>query len=394
MSNTRNSTAMIRMACAIVFIGFVFCYVYFLQTDLLAYAQHIWSGGKTRWNGMVGAVIITALLYIIQMLVASLNTLPQRLYSLSFLPSLFLLAALTSINPESSLGIVLLTPYSWLACAGVVISLVVIFALKGSKGMERPVVCSSLFSGVSLVNFALLALMMLCTVGLGNTDRTFHQRLRMEQLVYTGQYDKTLNVAKKCDGSDASMTMFCAYALMRKGELGESLFEYSIYPSSEALLPMERGQHVPSVTQSRFLFTDNERLWNNIGAVPRKEMKVIDFLHLLEEKGMARRFVPDYILTAHLIDCDLNAFASEIGKYYDITKDPLPKHFREALVLYTHLHSQRVLTYHSSVLDADYEDFLKVERRKYSSQREKLNVLGNSYSGTYWYYFYKQNNKG
>lgn len=381
---------MIRMACAIVFIGFVFCYVYYLQTDLLAYAQHVWSGGKTRWNGMVGAVIITALLYIIQVLVASLNTLPQRLYSLSFLPSLMMLAALASISPESSLGIVLLTPYSWLACAGVIISFILILVLKGSRAVERPVVSSSLFSDVSLVNFALLALMMLCTIGIGNTNRTFHQRLRMERLVYTGEYDKALEVAKKCDGNDASMTMLCAYSLMRKGELGESIFEYPVVASSEALLPMKKGDGIPSTEQSRFLFTSNERLWNNIGGVPGEEMTVVDFLNLVQKRGLARRALPEYVLTAYLLDCDLKSFASEISKYYDITKDPLPKHFREALVLYTHLHSQRVLTYHSSVLDADYEDFIKVERKKYSSIREKLNVLGNSYLGTYWYYFYKQ----
>lgn len=378
------------MACAIVFIGFVFCYVYFLQTDLLAYAQHVWSGGKTRWNGMVGAVIITAVLYIIQVLVASLNTLPQRLYSLSFLPSMLLLAALASVNPESSVGIVLLTPYSWVALVGVIVSLIVIFALKGSSAVERPVVSSSLFSDVSMKNFALMALMMFVVVGFGNTDRTFHQRLRMERLVYTGQYDEALEVARKSDGSDASMTMFSAYALMRKGELGESMFEYPVVTSSEALLPMRKGNDIPCTEQSRFLFTSNERLWNNIGGVPAEEMTVVDFLNLVQKRGIARRSVPEYILTAHLLDCNLKTFASEIGKYYDITKDTLPKHFREALVLYTHLHSQRVLTYHSSVLDADYEDFLKLERKKYSSTREKMNVLGNSYLGTYWYYYFKQ----
>lgn len=378
------------MACAIVFIGFVFCYVYFLQTDLLAYAQHVWSGGKTRWNGMVGAVIITAVLYIIQVLVASLNTLPQRLYSLSFLPSMLLLAALASVNPESSVGIVLLTPYSWVALVGVIVSLIVIFALKGSSAVERPVVSSSLFSDVSMKNFALMALMMFVVVGFGNTDRTFHQRLRMERLVYTGQYDEALEVARKSDGSDASMTMFSAYALMRKGELGESMFEYPVVTSSEALLPMRKGNDIPCTEQSRFLFTSNERLWNNIGGVPAEEMTVVDFLNLVQKRGIARRAVPEYILTAYLLDCDIKTFASEIGKYYDITKDPLPKHFREALVLYTHQHSQRVLTYHSSVLDADYEDFLKLERKKYSSTREKMNVLGNSYLGTYWYYFFKQ----
>ena len=65
----------------------------------------------------------------------------------------------------------------------------------------------------------------------------------------------------------------------------------------------------------------------------------------------------------------------------------LPKHYREALVLYTHLHTHRVLTYHDSVIDADYEDFLRVCRAGYTSPEAKRAAMSDTYFGTYWYYY-------
>lgn len=398
MSNMKNSTAAIGVACAIVFIIFVFSYVYHMQTDLFAYAQHVWSGGKTRWNGMVGALLITIVAYIVHNLVKSVITLPHRVASLSYLPSFILLGVLTSLSPDSAVGVRLFSYSTWIGLALFPLSLIFLSLLDGRNAIEKVVKNTSLFGDVALLNYALLALGMLLTIGLGNTDRAFHERLAVERMISERDYDGALRIAQCSRGEDASVTMFTALALSKKHELGESLFEYPIVADSRALLPVVRKlgsvqdstETVNSVVDSQhaaFLFTANERMWRNIGGYPKEGIdSTVDFLHLLQRRNVARPAVPEYILTAYLMDCDLTSFASEIVKYYDITEDKLPKHFREALVLYTHIHSQRVLTYHSSVLDADYEDFLKVDRGKYATEQEHDNALRNAYFGTYWYY--------
>ena len=58
-SNVKSSTVAIMTTCAIAFIIFVFCYLYFLQADLLALSQFAWSDGQTHYDRLVGAVLLT-----------------------------------------------------------------------------------------------------------------------------------------------------------------------------------------------------------------------------------------------------------------------------------------------------------------------------------------------
>lgn len=395
----KNSTATIRVACAIVFLIFVFFYIYCFQTDILAFAQHVWSGGKTHWNGIVGASIITLILYLVHMAVNAICSLPKRVYALSFLPSFLLLSALTAVNPDKSVGVSMAGWSMWMCFPLLIFSLFLLKFVSGYEKFESPVHSTSILSSVSAYNFTILSVMMLLTFVIGNTDRNLHQRLKMERYVSEKRYDDALTVAKRGDGTDASMSMLCALSLSKKGELGEKLFEYPIVMSSSALLPATNALFLGNTegddyTICRFLFTDNARLWKQLGAYPAMKIKnTVDFLHLIQRVGKARPALPDYILSAYLMDGDLKGFASEITKYYDITEDKMPKHFKEALVLYTHLHSSRVLTYKSNILDADYEDFLKLERAKYLSERERDYTLRKAYFGTYWYYHYAKKMK-
>ena len=51
--NTKNSTVVVKAACAIVFCLFSFVYLYFYQVDMLSVAQHILSGGVTRYDRLI-----------------------------------------------------------------------------------------------------------------------------------------------------------------------------------------------------------------------------------------------------------------------------------------------------------------------------------------------------
>ena len=426
--NKYNSTTTIRVVCAIVFLIFVFSYVFCYQSDVLALAQHIWSGGETHYNDTVGAILITVVLFIIQLGVSAAVRLPHRAYAVSFAPSLILLGVLSSasLQADSSMSI------GFWAVVALFLLLGVGFAIKLLSDYAS---CESPLHGISIVssqaawyNYGLLAVFMFVTFCMGNNDRKLHAQLKLERSTMNRYYSDALDVAPL--ESNASMTLVRAYALSCRGELGERLFEYPLSGGSRALLPSKDAS-------IRTLLMPDSLIWRNLGGYPRKEVKnVRHFLRILQQNNVARPSVDDYMLTSYLLDRDLLGFAKEAVKIYDFrtqqekdeemeiiekkrkrlariigekeaadsirpvvrlsptgcelkSLDSIPKHFQEALVLYTHLHSLRVLTYTNSAMDVDYEDFLKVLRSKKKSKAEYDNALKSAYFGTYWWYYYK-----
>ena len=87
-----------------------------------------------------------------------------------------------------------------------------------------------------------------------------------------------------------------------------------------------------------------------------------------------------------LIDKDIDGFARAIGRYYEVN-DSLPRHYREALVLYHHLRSHPVLVLHDEVMETDYSDFRAMEDQLTEKSERKVRV-GEKFYGTYWYYYY------
>lgn len=425
--SNQSSTTTIRVVCAIMFLIFVFFYVYNYLSDMLALAQHIWSGGETHYNSMIGAVLITVVLFLIHVGVNALVKLPHRAFALSFAPSLIVLGVLSSatFQPDSSLSFVFSATVACvlLAIVGIAMKLLGDYAPCETKlhGGTSPL------SLVAWWNYALLAVFFFVTFCMGNNDRYLHSTLRMEHSIMDGHYDTALDVAST--DAAASMTMLRAYALSKKNELGERLFEYPVSGGSHALLP-SRDVHTMLMPDSLF--------WRNLGGYPRAEVvDVKKFIRKLQKQGTARPSADDYMLTAYLLDRDLRGFASEIVKVYDFrtqqekddmwkdlekkrrklarqigeqaaidsipaprllspsgaklkSPDELPKHYREALVLFMHISSQHQLAYANSAAETDYKEFMKLMRSKHKTTTEHENALKNAYFGTYWWYYYSK----
>ena len=85
------------------------------------------------------------------------------------------------------------------------------------------------------------------------------------------------------------------------------------------------------------------------------------------------------------IDKDIDHFVKEIGKFYQVN-DSLPKHYREALTLYTHSRSNPLFVYRSAVTEEDYKNFREMEN-EYPMLSERKGKLGENFRGTYWYYY-------
>ena len=96
----QKTAGMIRYSCGILFMLFSFCYLYFLQGEIRAEAQFVYSRGITSYDMLWGAIITTMVLQIVQWVVATASGLPSRWHALSYLPSMLILAILTNVSKE------------------------------------------------------------------------------------------------------------------------------------------------------------------------------------------------------------------------------------------------------------------------------------------------------
>ena len=69
----KNSTIIMRVMCAILFLVFTFSYLFYYQADILAVGQHVLSKGQTRYDRTIGALLITTVLYMVQLVVLAIT---------------------------------------------------------------------------------------------------------------------------------------------------------------------------------------------------------------------------------------------------------------------------------------------------------------------------------
>lgn len=382
--STRNgSGALVRSLCAAAFILFTFFYLYFFQADMLAMMQHVLSGGMTHYNRTVGAVLITFLLFLLQFGVQRVTSLSGVLHALTYFPSLVLLTLLTGIDNDfdvdRSFGLwVWLAPLLLLLFAG----LVLVLRKNGLNGSGQ--YFRSSLPRVLWVNSLLLVLQFLMVCSGGNTDEVFHYRLRMERLMADEKYEEALTVGENSLSTDENLTMLRAFALSRTRQLGERLFEYPLVGGSNALLP--DGKDI------RCMLISSGDIIKNLGIRKKGRMNTMTYLQYLERSGLAMKSVTDYLLCGYLLDRDLDSFVREVRRKYNITSPTLPKYYREALTLYTHLRANPVVVYHNEVLDADYADFQELEK-KYPDSAERSSYVRDTYGNTYWYYYFYGENR-
>lgn len=375
-SDKNSSTLGIQLMCAIVFVVFSFCWLYFFQADILMMAQHVMSDGMTRYQPFVGAVLITLVLGAIQFIVYAFVPLTMRSHALTYLPSMLLLGMLSAIIPNGADGIEM--GFSWYVP---VLILIVWWLLTRIGRLAQEVEYDkviALFSQPMWINVLIMSLLIMMVAWMGNSNAVTHYRMKVERALLEGDIDGALKVGRKSLESDADLTMLRMYALARKGTLGESLFNYPVTANSSQMLPTD--------SLSVMMMYPADSLYKFLGARPAERMEPMRYLQLLERRdSVANPAVADYRLCGYLIDRQLDRFASEIGRYYTIN-DSLPRHYREALTLYTHTKTRPVVVYHQTVMDEDYNNLVALER-KYPLASERKGKVEEQYRGTYWYYY-------
>ena len=362
MKNKRSSTAKMQIACAIIFITFTYVYLAFYQADVLAVAQHVFSGGLTNYSYTLAPLLITLVLYLLQVGVYAVTRVKRRFHGLTYFPSFLILTMITDIPVDidryHSLGAWwIILPLCLILWGGL------IWIARQLEPIETEPHSNGWFSRYMWVNLLQMLVIILLVNFVASNDRLFHERMRMEHLMKEKQYEKALEVGEKSLQTDSSLTMLRIACLYRTGELGSRLFSYPLVGGSQSMYI--NGTSVKALMWQAPVWMYGTSPW-------------------MKKHRLKYRLSKEYELCALLLDKKLDEFVRKLVKYHELTK--LPTHYKEAILLYCHLRTHPIVEFHDNVMDADFSDYQSMER-KYSNPVERQSVLRDTYSNTYWYYY-------
>lgn len=369
----------IRVVCTFVFTLFTFFYLYYFQADVLTVLQHVFSKGQTHYNHFVGAVLITLVLLLLQIGVVNLCKKVQMAWAFTFVPSVLCLIALTDVEPSGVDGMLDFGFGVFLLPIGLIVFGVIVWVAKATGLLQS--LSFTVRSTQRLLWNNLLVLLccivFVCTCG--NSNKVYHVRAHAEQCLKEGKVDEALELIKASGSSDENLTMLTAYALSLQNALAEHLFEYPVKGGSGALTPYANEMKFELLADSVF--------YSKLGGWYIQKMPTMKYLDYQRRHGRMNRMAVDYLLCGYLMDRNIDAFAATVPKYYEVNDSAaLPKHYKEALVMYTHLRSNPRVIYNNNVINTDFQDFQKLDK-SIADERERQTALRDTYGNTYWYYY-------
>ncbi len=364
--------------CAILFCAFSFVFLYCYQDDLLTVTQAVLSHGQTHYDRLIGATLITVVLMLLHVGVMRLWHNFSLLPGLSFFPSALCLGLLTSMRLDG--GVYTFYPATVWFVALLVVYIVIVAVLRQMDIAVLSIARHMTMAGKWLVNIGLMAMSLITVMCLCNNDKIWHARAYAEQCLIDGDTDGALAVLDQVQEPDSNLLMLRAYALSQKGELGECLFKRNVTGGSSVLLPTD------SIGPAFIMYPERD-LYRRMGGMFSRPMSPMVYLEKLRKYGRAKSPAGDYLLCGYLLDKNLDAFVDNIGKYYTVNDStPLPRHYREALLLYTHRHSAPRLVYKNNIMEADFQDYQKLEG-DIQNALERQVKLRDTFGNTYWYYY-------
>ena len=225
----------IRWLCGILFSAFAFCWLFFLQRDLLTQEiNSVFAGNETLCNRLSGSqLMVSVLLTLVSLLFVipgkALLRFKNGLYACNYIFSAAFLGLITGYDGTNLLG---QTSTVWMVTAvfALVLFLIckIVASIPRSEYNDRPRTLAG--------NLVLMSLLFCMTGYLGNTDENLHRRLRMERLYAHRDYAGLLEIGRYEEESDIAIDLLRAKAMLnlssdsnpQGSEIGEQLFNYSI----------------------------------------------------------------------------------------------------------------------------------------------------------------------
>lgn len=382
MNNTKNGTRVFYKAlCAVIFFIFCFIYIYFYQTDVLAAAQHIASGGKTQYSPILGTALIIIALKALQNGIQAIVRLKNIFFALTYLPSFLLLAMITDIpsRPESEISF---GAWAWALPLGLIIWAAVIYVARQYQSMESGVRSEGLLSQVLGINITIMLAMMLLVCLIGNHNRLFHRQMRVENLISRQEYGEASEVAGDFGVKNQAMMVLRSYALAKQGLIADSLFRGPM-TGIHSIIPSNRDYYTVIISPENMVNTYKRNIdWQLCEMLAKKDLSKF-YNSLLVFYGLGK--APQASDSTSSKTANVKAQV-KLNEYKDsllsLRYQSLPIHYKEALILYNTLKSQP----NKSFIKTKYLD-QNLMRSFEVFQRTPVDQIERRFKGTYWLFY-------
>ena len=360
---------------ATLFAVFSFLFVAKFQTPLLELLYERVATGKLEYNAYVVGASISIFLTLFALWINRYTGFKREWTALSYLPSSILLAFITDIDRSLYIG-----GYNYQKW--IIVALIGVFAYASFSYVLRRVLFAKIKNVAMSANRIVwrnleIFVVLFCLVGfLSNGEENFKREALVESYYRKGNVKKALEVGYLSNTVSQTLATQRAYILAKEGLLGEKLFEYHQPYSSDVLFP-EDVQISPLVPDSVFSL---------IGVNPVPGEKMLETLKRAVESDSSTSAARDYYLSAMLLDRRLVEFAGTVASVYpDVKISDMPKHYQEALVLYSNIDG--------SVVDSDnngmqkHFDAFKALEKQYDDPFVRANYMRRNFGRTYWWYY-------
>ncbi len=358
-----------------MFALFCFCFIYFIQGEILAEAQFVYSGGVTTYHDIMSPLIVTGVLLCIQWLCYTILRLPQRFYAVSFFPSATMLAMLSDIDRECiehfSFG-----AWLWAFPLAIIFYFIVVLLLR--EFYQDKLQDKQTYDVIITPNCIVLLAMFLWVGSVANNNDLFLYELKTERLVAEGDYDGAVDVGERSLVSSPKLTQLRMYSLAKQGQLAERIFDFPQYYGTKGLL-------APYDTLHRRMKT--YRMYRDLGAIPNNTIKTTKrYLQLVvADDSLRTQMAVDYYLCYHLLNKDLKSFEDLLFVNYNPEKEQLPRAYQEALILKAEQDGDS-LSFISPDVRERYNAY-KLTKVQYLTDNSRKNRTRQLYGNSYWWYY-------
>lgn len=378
-SEEKRLQRVVAPVCAILFAVFSFVFVAEFQAPSIEAFYNTISTGKLSFSAYMVGFIVSAVLTLLALWLNTLAKFTREWTALAYLPSALILAFITDMDRSIYTDDGSMLSWIFVFILGLLVYSAAAFLFKRIL-FEKIKNVSVSMNKVLWRNMVLIVLMF-CLVGtLSNSEENFKREVRAMSYFSKGDIDDALAVGKKSLVASRELTAMRAYMLVVNGKLGEQLFEYPQYYGSEGLFPpMQRTS--PLVPDSVYAL---------IGAKPEPNESVSRFIErTMQNDTVSNNVTKEYYFASLLLDKKLREFKDALFGRYGKTIDKLPKHYREALMLYEYVaDSTEVVSFsvNDDAMRKRMEDF-RAEEAKHIDPVVRGNYIRRYYGDTYWWYF-------
>lgn len=360
--------------CAILFAVFSFLFVAKSQSVLLELLYDKVATGKLQYNAYVVGGVISVALTIFALWLNKFTGFKREWTAFSFMPSAMVLAFITDIDRSLYTG-----EYDYLKW--IIVLAIGVFAYAAFSFVLRRILFAKIKNVAMSANRIIwrnlvLFVILFSLVGfLSNGEENFKREALVASYYKKGDSDNALKVGYLSNVASHSLTVQRAYILAKGGMLGERLFEYPQYYGADGLIPAKE-QVSPLVPDSVYAL---------LGASPLQGEEALDVFKRALKNDNVSPAAKDYYLSALLLDRKIVEFTDNVKTLYPDTETAnLPKHYQEALVLYSSINGDSVQA--SAAMQEQFNAFKALE-----AEHEDIFVRGNylrrHFGRTYWWYF-------